>query len=414
MRRILVFSIAGLIILGIAGFFLFCKQRLERPEGSQEVTLTVAAGDAGLSNPFKGWALWASNLPYPGISSTMAYAGIYWSSLEPEKGVFDFAAIESSNQFDYCRKNNIRLILRVILDYPGKQNESQLPRWLFDEIGGDGTWYSSDNEIKGFSPNYENRILIEAHRRMITALGKRYDKDPVVAFIQLGSLGHYGEWNVITKAGNMPSSAITSEYVNHYVSAFPDKVFMFRRPVSQMQGLPAGIYNDMIGDAKQTDRWLNWINTGGDSEFPDMNATPDFWQKGPSGGEFAYGDPYRYLSDAMIAETTRQIIASHTSIIGPSAPTSFVDPTVRKNAEKLIKIMGYQFQIQTVSVPRIAKAGAAVTIRQAWQNQVTAQCIMNGLSLSSYGKWPCLRQKLFRIPKEPPVPMIILLWQTRL
>jgi len=353
-------------------------------------------GDPGPVNPFIGWVFWADSLPAENGPHSMAYVGIDWRSLEAQKNIYDFASIESDNRFLYCRDNGIRLILRVILDYPGKKDGIQIPQWLYDETGGDGTWYENDSGKRGYSPNYENPILIEAHRRMIEAIGQRYGRDPLIAFIQLGSLGQYGEWYVPAQAGRMPSAAVTAQYVQHYRTAFPDKVLLFRRPVSQMRGMTAGLYNDMIGDVKQTQRWLDWIVMGSDTEFQDMAAMPDFWRKGPSGGEFANGDPYRYLTDEYFDTTRQQIVDSHTSLIGPCAPDRRISAEVKANADRLLSLMGYRYQIQTAEMPRTAKAGSSVTIRQQWQNLGNSPL---------YYRWPVqvqLRQAQSQTPASGP------------
>jgi hypothetical protein len=335
---------------------------------AQQLTNLIQANDDGRINPLKGWAPPADSLPQPNIQYTMAYAGIFWSDLEPQKGSFDFASVEAANNFEYCRQNHIRLILRVIMDYPNKQNRSQLPDWLYGEMGGDGVWYAYKGEHMGFSPNYENPILIAAHERLIAELGRRYNQDSLIAFIQIGSLGHYGEWHVDESAGRMPSPKVTDLYVDHYKTAFPDKVFMFRRPVSQMLDLRSGLFNDMIGDTSQTNRWLNWIATGGDSEFPDMAANPDFWKSGPSGGEFANGNPYLYLTDETYNETVRQISASHTSLIGPNVPTDFSSANLENHAWDLLNRLGYRFRFVSAALPRFAKPGSTFGISLDGEN----------------------------------------------
>lgn len=335
---------------------------------SQWVNHQVRPGAIPTTNPFIGWAPWATGLPYKDIEPTLAFALIRWNELEPEKGLFDLSAFEQSIHLDYCRANNIRLIFRIVLDYPNAERQTQLPAWLYDEIAGDGTWYDNDRGRSGFSPNYANKILIGAHQRLVAALGQRYNQDPNVAFIQLGSLGHYGEWHVSDRAGSMPSAGVTATYAEHYREAFPDKLLLFRRPVSQMQDLSAGLYNDMIGDTLQTDRWLNWIATGEDESFPGMMANPDFWQQGPSGGEFANGDPYRYLTDEALPETIRQIEASHTSLIGPAAPVKLETDEVKCNAATLLGKMGYHYRILAATYPRMAEPGKTITMQQRWEN----------------------------------------------
>ena len=48
---------------------------------------------------------------------------------------------------------------------------------------------------KGFSPNYGDPVLLAEHERVVRELGRRWRDDPLLAFVQLGSLGHWGEWH---------------------------------------------------------------------------------------------------------------------------------------------------------------------------------------------------------------------------
>ncbi len=334
---------------------------------SQDITFIIKQGVTPETNPFIGLIPWATGLPYKDLKPALAFALIYWRDIEPLEGQFDFNKFEESIHLDYCRKNGIKLVLRVIMDYPSDQKVSQLPQWLYDDIQGDGTWYQSASDRYGFSPDYGNPDLIAAHQNLIAKLGERYNRDPAVAFIQLGSLGHYGEWHVSSQVGDMPEPETVSGYIEHYRKAFPDKVLLFRRPVNQMNEKSDGLFNDMIGDQSQTDRWLNWIYSDEDPA-DDMKSVPEFWKYGPSGGEFAFGDPYRYLKNDVMAETLRQIEASHTSMIGPATPTQLTDPEVRSNANELLAKMGYHFQILSATFPRFSKPGSEIQLRQSWLN----------------------------------------------
>ena len=75
-----------------------------------------------------------------------------------------------------------------------------------------------------------SEALIEAHARVIHALGQRYDSDPFVAYVELGSLGHWGEWHIHEKAGQMPGKAIRDRYAQAYKDAFTQTPLMMRRP----------------------------------------------------------------------------------------------------------------------------------------------------------------------------------------
>lgn len=86
-----------------------------------------------------------------------------------------------------------------------------------------------------------------------------------VSYVELGSLGHWGEWHVKREDGivGMPEKSVRDEYVKHYVSAFSGAKLMMRRPFSSAEEYGLGLFNDMAGDPEATDEWLGWIENGG-------------------------------------------------------------------------------------------------------------------------------------------------------
>lgn len=88
-----------------------------------------------------------------------------------------------------------------------------IPDWLYAQTG-DGSWYSTDYG-KGYSPDYNNATFRAAHRRVLAALGEHFGTDGFVTYVELGSLGHWGEWHIKTGEGlvPMPDEAIRDEYV---------------------------------------------------------------------------------------------------------------------------------------------------------------------------------------------------------
>lgn len=146
-----------------------------------------------LVNPYIGYAPDARGSGYD-LPFSLVHMGVSWRELEPEDGVYDFDGVEQAGQFDKWAAEGKKIILRVVLDYPGSTAHSDLPVWLYAAIRGAGTAYNGSLGM-GFSPDYAEPALIEAHGRLMAALGERYNGDARIAFIELGSLGHGGEWH---------------------------------------------------------------------------------------------------------------------------------------------------------------------------------------------------------------------------
>ncbi len=361
-----------LATLAPISFFLITNQKLPMLKNiqfsPQEITDV-------LNNPYMGWVPPADGGPYQ-QPHTLVYAGITWAELEPVKGSFNWSGIEEKYRFNYWGSEGVKINLRFILDLPGKEGHKDIPGWLYDEMEGDGTWYDSDSGA-GFSPSYNNPVLISNHSRMIKAAAERYGKDSRVAFIQLGSLGHWGEWHTCLcdpASGSFPLIPVSNQYASQYLNTFAGKIFSMRRPFQIAKDNNMGLFNDMFGSTPQTNSWIDWINNGYVDDYGQPHpAMPDFWEYAPSGGEFAYGNAQQYLQDDTIGETLRQANESHTSWLGPSCPANL--PTgcsEQSNIDALHKTMGYRFVLQSASHANIIRAGSALTVEMKWINKGTS------------------------------------------
>lgn len=314
----------------------------------------------------------------------MVYMGVSWRELEPEKGVYAFDAIESSCQLNRWTSEGKKAVLRIVLDFPGSAEHRDIPDWLFDETEGAGTAY--DGVLgKGFSPDYENPVLIAAHQRLLAAMGDRYNGDSRIAMIELGSLGHWGEWHTLQDdkvSIAFPRLETAEIYVKHYLDAFPDMFLLMRRPHAIAKSNDMGLFNDMFGDwDATTTEYLSWIQNGYQSwltgEF--MPGMPDFWKTAPSGGELANGkDGLIFLNTENISDTLEQAKQTHLSWLGPNIPIS-TDVTYQNNIDRLRNTMGYRFVIRSESHSAVS-----------WYKQVLAgTLVISNLGVAPfYFSWP--------------------------
>lgn len=336
----------------------FCWVSCAESSGLHEETFSLTATEKPVSNPLKGWAPWSGN-EKEDFASTLAFVLVSWRELEPNEGEYAFDQVEKEYNMDQLRSKNVRFVLRIVCDYPGKEPHLDIPDWLYQKI--DGTWYDSSYG-QGYSPNYNDPVFLEAHGKLLEAVGQRYDNDPSIAYIELGSLGHWGEWHVDERVGidPFPLQEVTDRYVEQYIEAFPHKKIMLRRPyaIGAQEGL--GLYNDSFGQEGSHDEWLDWIENGYvSSENGELLAgMPDFWKKAPSGGEFATDqDLWDYVLEDYDA-VLDYIYRSHTSWIGPrsfgSAKLEDVDPDQRELAAERVRTLsqelGYCFAVTQVQV----------------------------------------------------------------
>ncbi len=335
--------------------------------GTMVIRAEYQPSDIVLTNPYMGHAAWAAD-PWPHAQPfTLVYADIRWSMLEPEQGVFDFDAIEETFQFDRWRAEGKHVILRFILDMPDSVPHRDIPDWLYD-LTADGANYDLDYG-KGYAPNYANPILIEAHAKAIEALGARYGSDLLIAFVQLGSLGHWGEWHVYPGLPSGLTETVRDRYVVPYLAAFPAAQILMRRPFAIAKAENFGLYNDSGAHPEGTEMWLDWIQAGGNYEDEQgaLVPMPDAWKTAAIGGELSSVMDQEALLDTLLGQTLSLFERSHTSWIGPNSFVNFTGTAEQEqNLDTLMKTIGYRLRVSAASAIKAPLLPLIITLE--WEN----------------------------------------------
>ena len=321
--------------------------------------------EEAFGNPLMGYAPCAWNEEVREDVSLL-YMDITWAELEPEEGTYNWEEIEKKNQLERWRKEGKHIILRFVCDVPGKEKHMDIPEWLYEKTNHAGTWYDVAFG-KGFAPDYNQEAFIACHEKAVKALGEHLGQDGLISFIELGSLGHWGEWHVNYSAGiqRLPKESVREAYVSPWVSAFPDAMLLMRRPFSHAARYGMGLYNDMTGDPDETDAWLREIESGGDlSQTDEKNALvsmTDFWKMAPVGGEFTSSLSMEELLETNLSQTTELIRSSHVTFLGPNA----ANPEYENGYETILKNMGYRIWI---SEAVLSHSFRGTRLELTWEN----------------------------------------------
>ena len=285
----------------------------------------------------------------------LVYVDITWKELEPKKGHYNWETIEESNQFKRWKKEGKQVVLRFLLDYPGKSSHKDIPDWLGNEISDLGDAYSTSYG-KGFSPNYQNKLLRKYYKDAVTAMGQRWGNDDFIAYIELGGLGHWGEWHVHSDAGirQLPRKEVRKDYIAPFQPAFPKAKILMRRPFDTGLEGDFGIYNDVFGDKSATKTWLNWIQNGGSydqtQEQAALKAMPKAWEKAPIGGELTSSQSMSTLLGNNLDELTDEAKAAHLTFLGPKVAEDIGDGQAAY--KELLKNMGYRLWVSGLTISK--------------------------------------------------------------
>lgn len=342
-----------------------------------------------VTNPMMGYAPYAEDTAACEQAS-LVFIKLKWSDWEPEMGRYDTRYLESKFHLSSWKAAGKHGVLRFICDEPGQEGHADIPKWLL-EATGDGTFYTSSSGC-GYSPDYENPYFIARHSMAVAALADYFNQDDFLAYVELGSLGFWGEWHARDISGYslMPSAQTCWDYVLAYSEQFQDVRFLMRRSYVQAVDAGLGLYNDMLGDREQTDRWLAWTVGGGsqDTQGDSLPILPydAFWNTAPAGGELTSRMDPETLFHEGLPDLLNQVKDSHLTFVGPNCPDA---EDYGPAYEAILRRLGYRYYVSRLSTA-FPFAEDALVLQLDWENAGAAPL---------YWDWPVM-VKIFDAQKN--------------
>ncbi len=323
---------------------IVCLMWVILARANSNVDITYAPDNTIYDNPLIGFAPDGANRRLC-EKTKLVYITLTWKEWEPKEGEFDIASLEEKYNIGIWKAEKKHAVIRFMCDLPGDIDHMDIPTWLYNKTD-KGTYYNTSIG-RGFSPDYSDSVFMNYHKKAIEALAEYCNKDSFVSFVQLGSLGHWGEWHAADNQGNsiMPDAEICREYVNVYSNAFVNARLMTRRNYDFSVDNNIGVYNDMVGHSEETQEWLNWINNGGTQRTNGndliLKASPDIGLTCPIGGEFTSNISMdRILGDGL-GDTLQSITESRMTFLGPKVP-DFTKEKYKTQSDSILRRMGYR------------------------------------------------------------------------
>lgn len=385
----------------IVGYAAEKSQEFKNPEK----TILLQEIDDVLPNPFKGFAT-RIGFNNPVYETKLQYSRFTWKELEPEKGVIDWDYFEKDwGNIDSTGKKVAFRIMCVLpqgtdyyvrlFDYGNKlgsmesrisafltngEGHFDIPEWLVNE-GVRMIPYTIEGCKAGMAlaPDFNDPKFLKAHHDFIMTLGKRYDNDPRVAWIDIGSYGFWGEWHWLYR-GDHEALEATQEtkkaILEQYFEAFPntpkvitfDDKFAHRYVVEHGGGIRNDCLAGIFGSENQNEVYLEYVG--------ELNKTA--WKTGIINGEFC-GNVKEFIEATTIRfdETYEFIQKTHWSIItfklcqlgGDIKPVS---EQHRKNLDKLYKKLGYRFVLREVEHNKEVEKGETLKLKIRVENKGVA------------------------------------------
>ncbi len=322
-----------------------------------------------LPNPDIGWETFHRtanndpNLP-KWLPSTVYYFRWGWKDFEPIHGDYSFTKLEKELATAYAGGQTSAF--RVMCCSSGRR-DPYIPAWL-KEIGGrivETKYAGATLDV----PDLDDPTILDAHLELIRQLGKKYDGDPRISHVDLGSVGWWGEWHMSqSEPAKMPSAATCRKIVDAYLAAFTKTPLVMliggteqtAYACSQGTGWRADCLGDLGGFSKT---WCHMRKLYPQS-FREEKLN-EVWKRGLVAYESCWDMRKWKQENWSLRYIFNYALATHASVLNnKSAPLPAGDD-VRPEIERFVKRLGYRIVLRDVTA---SVSGRSVSLQSTWQN----------------------------------------------
>jgi hypothetical protein len=345
---------------------------------------------AALENPGMGWVLYFySNIPdnygsrlapsdtvdeFPGV--TTVYLRIPWSYVEPEEGRFCWSVVDAPAQRWIAKGKQVAFRFSC--------SESWLryatPEWV-QKAGARGHNFISGQGVKPdgplWEPDYDDPVFLEKLDHFLAAAAARYDGNPEVAYMDVGSFGVWGEGHTYHSSALPYSAATIIKHIDLHLKHFRHTLLAANDDfVLQARGNPAIDYAARHGLTLRDDSILV---QGGANAYLSADLAQAFWPTRPVILECEhYGgsrDRGNWKDGSQYLEAAEKYHASYASIHW--WPREFLAEN-RDLIDRMNRRLGYRLQLVEASWPGRARAGSSFDFSATWRNAGVAPCLPGG------------------------------------
>ena len=357
-------------------------------------TVTVRPQDTAeaLVNPMMGWTFhYYSNVPtnygsrlapsdtlrdWPGLSVT--YLRLPWALLEPEEGRFDWSWLDTpARRFGDA---GVQIALRITCSESWMRYAT--PEWVQDAgaKGHDFTPGKGAHEGGPFwEPDYGDPVFLAKLENFLVAFARRYDGNPHVAFIDIGSYGVWGEGHTGASTRLQVPLDVKKRHVDLHVKHF-------RRTLLAINDDYAG-HDTRTGRAPITDYALErGVTLRDDSimvqppprSWYHADLAQPFWPRLPvilEHEHFGSSKHKKAWNPDLLVKSVEEYHASYMSIHW--WPREMLAEN-REAVRRINQRMGYRLQLREATWPKQTRLREPVEVKHTWANAGVAPCYPGG------------------------------------
>lgn len=347
---------------------------------------------------------------FPGLNHL--YLRLDWADLQPEADKFDWTEIDEV--MDEWGKKGYRFAIRVCCSETSERQCFATPKWLYDMgCGGgfypplpseDAKWWervAKDPYMakmceepekychKYWEPDYAEPMFLDYLERFIKAFAEKFDNDPRVEYVDLGSYGNWGEGHNALVSNRVTPIDVYKEHVRIHMQYFKNKPVIVNDDFINM------IYGDQMEDVwewcdgKQElldDCVSKGMGLRDDSilagnyyirDFHTM-ASPElfdyFYQQAPIDIEAGHYTSYTEENSKgglVLIEAAKRAHATYAGFHG------YIDDWLKDNlyiTEYLANRLGYWYFINEIEHAQEVNPGTKMRVTMKWENAGFGLC----------------------------------------
>lgn len=351
--------------------------------------VSVAPQDtaAALENPGMGWVFhFYDNVPanygsrlepsdtvdeFPGL--TVLYLRIPWSYVEPEEGRFNWAVLDTPAERWIAKGKQVAFRISCTESWM----RWATPEWV-QQAGAKGYNFEPGKERADgpfWEPEYDDPVFLDKLDRFLARLAARYDGDPTVAFIDVGSFGVWGEGHTFHSTKRKWPAATVIRHLDLHRKHFK-KTLLAANDDFSFQGDETIAHALAHGLTLRDDSIL--VQAGKNAYFHAAMAQP-FWPKVPVILESEhYGgsrDRGCWKDGSLYLKAVEEYHASYASIHW--WPREFLNECQDLIARINLRL-GFRLQLLDASWPARIPVGGAWRFQARWRNAGVAPCLPGG------------------------------------
>lgn len=208
-----------------------------------------------LANPHKGWYhhYFDNGLhkyliqddreltEFPGMDHL--YLRLAWSYLEPREGTYTWDVIDRT--IDTWTERGLGIAFRISCRETGRNPEQQqyaTPRWVVEAGARGGNYYKGEQTGPDgpWEPDFDDPVFLEKLENFLTAFGRRYDGKPWLRYVDIGSIGDWGEGHTFSGSRTAYTAAQRAKHIDLYCAAFPTTQLVLTDDFVHESGGPEG------------------------------------------------------------------------------------------------------------------------------------------------------------------------------